>query len=291
MSDGTASGTWVATSSFIVNSDFAANGILTRTGTDTYAASTTISVGPFGGTGATTLTRYGALYGNGSGAIQATAAGTGGYILMANGANAAPAWVATTSFIMDADFAANGILTRTAAGTYVASSTIQVAYGGTGSTTLTGILKGNGTNGIVTALSGTDYLPGAAISAGAAIGNLAYYTSTGQTIDDIANGAAGTILMSVGAAAPTWVSTSTFIVDADFAANGILTRTGSGASPLPPPFRWLTAAPARLPSLPTVYYMAAAPIQSAPPAKAPTAIFSRPTLPASRSGFRHHFRH
>ena len=54
---------------------------------------------------------------------------------MANGANAAPAWVATTSFIMDADFAANGILTRTAAGTYVASSTIQVAYGGTGSTT------------------------------------------------------------------------------------------------------------------------------------------------------------
>ncbi|MES2995127.1 MAG: hypothetical protein V4681_03795, partial [Patescibacteria group bacterium] len=42
-------------------------------------------------------------------------------------------------------------------GVVSASSTISVAYGGTGSTTLTGILKGNGTGGILSALAGVDY--------------------------------------------------------------------------------------------------------------------------------------
>jgi len=43
-----------------------------------------------GGTGATTLTSNGVLYGNGTSAIQATAAGTAGYFLYSN--NGTPAW-------------------------------------------------------------------------------------------------------------------------------------------------------------------------------------------------------
>lgn len=50
---------------------------------------TTVGVG-YGGTGVTSLTSNGVLYGNGSGSIQATAAGTDGYFLYSN--NGTPAW-------------------------------------------------------------------------------------------------------------------------------------------------------------------------------------------------------
>ena len=84
-------------------------------------------------------------------------------------------------------------------------------------------------SGTWAATSSLGLLGSASIAPSANIGNLAYYTTTGQTIDDIVNGTAGTVLMSVGlGAAPTWVSTSSFIVDADFAANGIMTRTSAG---------------------------------------------------------------
>lgn len=43
---------------------------------------------PNGGTGATTFTSYGVLYGNGTSAIGATAAGTAGYVLTSNGSSA-----------------------------------------------------------------------------------------------------------------------------------------------------------------------------------------------------------
>lgn len=51
-----------------------------------------IAVGD-GGTGATTFTSNGIVYGNGTGALQATAAGTDGYILYSN--NGTPAWTNT----------------------------------------------------------------------------------------------------------------------------------------------------------------------------------------------------
>jgi hypothetical protein len=51
-------------------------------------------------------------------------------------------------------------------GVVSASSTISVAFGGTGSTTLTGLLKGNGTGGVLTAIPGSDYLVNALTSIG-----------------------------------------------------------------------------------------------------------------------------
>ena len=44
-----------------------------------------------GGTGATTLTQYGVIYGNGTSAISATSAGSSGYLLVGQG-SAAPSW-------------------------------------------------------------------------------------------------------------------------------------------------------------------------------------------------------
>lgn len=59
-------------------------------------------------------------------------------------------------------------------GTASASSTIAVFAGGTGSTTLTGLLKGNGTGAIRSAIAGTDYLD-------SAITSLSGLTSASQT--------------------------------------------------------------------------------------------------------------
>ena len=67
----------------------------------------------------------------------------------------------------------NGILSTNATGGVVATTsigfnylagTLGVGQGGTGSTTLTGILKGNGTGYIQTAIAGTDYLTGSGLS-------------------------------------------------------------------------------------------------------------------------------
>lgn len=48
---------------------------------------------PYGGTGASTFTSNGIIYGNGTGALQATAAGTNGYFLYSN--SGTPAWTNT----------------------------------------------------------------------------------------------------------------------------------------------------------------------------------------------------
>lgn len=89
-----------------------------------------------GGTGATTLTSNGVLYGNGTSAVQITAQGGANTALLAN--SGAPSWgkVGLTTHI---------------------SGTLAVGNGGTGATTLTGILKGNGTSAFtaVTAPTGT----------------------------------------------------------------------------------------------------------------------------------------
>jgi hypothetical protein len=81
-----------------------------------------------GGTGATTLTPNGVLYGNGTGAVQATSAGTSAQLLVANGSGV-PTFVSMSS---DATLANTGALTIAAdavalttdtTGNYVASLT------------------------------------------------------------------------------------------------------------------------------------------------------------------------
>jgi hypothetical protein len=78
------------------------NGYAKRTGSDTWAIVATITV-PDGGTGAATLTDRGVLVGRGTGAIEASAAGTTGQVLKATtGANPAFADdVISITFIID----------------------------------------------------------------------------------------------------------------------------------------------------------------------------------------------
>lgn len=52
-----------------------------------------------GGTGAASLTAYGTLMGNGTGAVTAVAPGTSGYILTSTGTSSAPTWQANASAV------------------------------------------------------------------------------------------------------------------------------------------------------------------------------------------------
>jgi hypothetical protein len=92
------------------------------------------------------LSQYGVVYGGGAGAAPvSTAAGTTGQVLLAT-TSAAPSW---------------GQVSLTAGVT----GTLPVANGGTGATTLTGVLKGSGTSAFTAATAGTDYVaPGTATS-------------------------------------------------------------------------------------------------------------------------------
>ncbi len=65
-------------------------GIVTNTAAGVLGTTSTVGVS-LGGTGATTLTQYGVLYGNGTSAVAATAAGTTGQCLVSN-TSAAPSW-------------------------------------------------------------------------------------------------------------------------------------------------------------------------------------------------------
>ena len=58
----------------------------------------------------------------------------------------------------------NSLLISNATGVVSGTTTLAVNFGGTGSTTLGGILKGNGSGVIQSAIAGTDYLTGSGIS-------------------------------------------------------------------------------------------------------------------------------
>ncbi|MHB1162905.1 MAG: immunoglobulin-like domain-containing protein [Minisyncoccota bacterium] len=113
--------------------------------------SATSSIGVlYGGTGTTTAPSYGnLLIGNSS----------GGYNLIATSSLGLAAGISS----VDVSGGTTGLTTSggpiTSSGTITFNGTLNVAHGGTGSTTLTGILKGNGTGSLTTALAGTDYAP------------------------------------------------------------------------------------------------------------------------------------
>lgn len=93
-----------------------------------------------GGTGQTTLTQYGVLLGNATGAISATSAGTANQVLVSSGASANPTWT-TSTFPTTA--AAGTILTAATANTVTASAApVLGAVGTAGTLGLSGATSG-----------------------------------------------------------------------------------------------------------------------------------------------------
>jgi len=54
---------------------------------------------PYGGTGVTSITTYGLVYGNGTGAVGAVAPGTSGYLLRSNGTGSPPDYTNSTAYV------------------------------------------------------------------------------------------------------------------------------------------------------------------------------------------------
>jgi len=164
-----------------VNHSTAADGSFSATGATAWNAAHTLS-GTIdvanGGTGATTLT--GVLKGNGTSAFSAATAGTdyqAPITLTTTGTSGAATFVSNvlnipqysggggSGTVTSVALSAPSIFTVTGSpittsGTLAISysgTALPVANGGSGATTLTGILKGNGTSAFSAATSGTDY--------------------------------------------------------------------------------------------------------------------------------------
>ena len=149
----------------------------------------TINTVPYGGTGAATFTTDGVLFGNGTSAIGATAAGTTGQVLVGN-TGAAPSF-STLSSIAVTSFSAG-------------TTGLTPATATTGAITLAGTLNlaSGGTNASLTATNG----------------GVVYSTASAMAIS--AAGTTNQLLQSNGAAAPTWTSAPT-ISGANFTATTI----------------------------------------------------------------------
>lgn len=125
-----------------------------------------------GGTGVTTAANGQLLIGNGSGfALAALTAGSNITITNAAGTitiDATGSGGGTVTSVSGAGGGTGLTLTGgpiTAAGTLTLGGTLNVAHGGTGAATLTGILLGNGTSAFTIATPGTDYVaPGSALT-------------------------------------------------------------------------------------------------------------------------------
>ena len=95
-----------------------------------------------GGTGIISYTIGDLVYASGASALSALAAVGTGKVLLSAGAGTAPTWGAAPL----------------SGGSQAVTGTLAVGNGGTGATTLTGLLKGNGTSAFTAASAGSDYV-------------------------------------------------------------------------------------------------------------------------------------
>lgn len=141
------SGTGIVLSAAVSGSYTGITGVGTLTAGTLGAGFTTVAVGQ-GGTGATTLTSHGVLYGNGTGAIAATAEGATGQCLVGSTGNA-PGWSSCVSSVSLQSAYAGGNTISTSSNNIgftlngSDSFTVGTVAGGTGSTTFS---LANGSN-------------------------------------------------------------------------------------------------------------------------------------------------
>lgn len=135
----------------------AANYALLSNGTDPVWGQVSLTAGVTGtlpatngGTGINTYTVGDILYANSTTTLAKLAASVSGSVLISNGAGTAPSWsstIPTTAGVSSLSFGTTGLTPATAStGALTVAGTLVVANGGTGATTLTGYVKGNGTS-------------------------------------------------------------------------------------------------------------------------------------------------
>ena len=192
---GTLSGTTL--NATVVSSSLTSVGTI---GTGTWNGST-ITV-PYGGTGLTTATANGVVYGNGTSALGVTAAGTTGQVLVAT-TGSAPSWgaIPSTAAVTSLSFGTTGLTPSSATtGAITVAGTLVAANGGTGQSSYT-------------------------------IGDILYASGT-TALSKLADVATGSILVSGGVGvAPAWSNspTVTALTTGSVSNSGNETFTGTGA--------------------------------------------------------------
>jgi hypothetical protein len=151
-----------------------------------------------GGTGKTANTANSVLLGNGTGALLEVAPGNSGNVLTSNGTT----WTSQapsgggggggiTSFTIDGGV--TGLLFKSSGSSYTVPTdgttpslqgTLSVANGGTGNTSFTGYLKGNGTASV----TATTSIPGSDISGAVATATTATTATTAATATNVSGG-------------------------------------------------------------------------------------------------------
>ncbi len=191
----------------------------------------------------TGITQYDVLVGGATNTITPISPSTSGYVLTSNGTGSNPSFqaVAVGAVTLDGDSGSatgstitisggtSGLTTSASSATMDITGTLNVSHGGTGATTLTGVLTGNGTSAI-TASSVTQYdvlvggasnaissvgpgTSGQVLQSGGGSGNPAYstatypssttanqilYSSSNNTIAGLATGNNGVLITSSG---------------------------------------------------------------------------------------------
>lgn len=205
---------------------------------------------PNGGTGASTFTQNGVMYGNAASALGVTAAGTTGQVLVAT-TGSAPSWAALSGLGVTSWSAGTTGFTPSAATTGVVTlaGTLVVGNGGTGAATLAanGVIYGNGTSAVgVTAVGATGQVligntaaaPSWGTLSSVAVTTLSFGT-TGLTPNSATSGAitvAGTLLpanggtgiTSLGTGVATALGTNVGAAGAFVVFNGALGTPSSG---------------------------------------------------------------
>ena len=177
-----------------------------------------------GGTGATTLTSNGVVYGNGTSAAGITAAGTTGQVLIAT-TSGAPSWgaVPSTAAVTSITFGSTGLTPSTATtGVVTVAGTLAVANGGTGVTSSTG------SGSVVLSTSPTLVTPALGTPSSGTLTNCTFPTLNQNTTGNAATATTATNL-SGGTVSATTIGGTTITASTQFSGPGT-GLTGTAAS-------------------------------------------------------------